>query len=197
MFDPGDNCSGRTGRSWVGEPTTATLTLPYLPQELILRIASLLEVRDLLALRMVGFNLDKLKPPKTYQLQTEPQIHIQPNSRQTPLEGLTSRPPATTTTGSEVPLPTWSFLPRTRESCVTLLRGRAPVAQVAWTRLDASRKRSPPPPGLFGRSMGHIHSGTGSTYHLGYPRESPKVMGDDVVRFPGRDLGRYSRRGPS
>ena len=105
MPDPGDNHNGPAGGSRVGGPTTATLTLPDLPQELILRIASLLEVRDLFGLRTVGFNLDRLKPSQTYQDQTELQVHLQPDSGQTPLEGLTSRPPTTTTTGSEVPSP--------------------------------------------------------------------------------------------
>ena len=105
MPDPGDNYNGPAGRSRVGGPTTATLTLPDLPRELIHRVASFLEVRDLLALRTVGFNLDRLKPPQAYQVQIEPQIHLQPDSGQTPLEGFTSRPPAAITTGSEVLFP--------------------------------------------------------------------------------------------
>ena len=105
MSDLGDNHHGLVGSARDGGPSTATLTLPDLPQELILRIASLLEVRDLLALRTVGFNLDKLKWSQTYQVQTEPQIHLQPDSGPAPLEGPISRPPATTTAGPEVPLP--------------------------------------------------------------------------------------------
>jgi hypothetical protein len=44
-------------RSQVDEATAITLKLPDLPPELILRIASFLEVRDLLALRRVRFTL--------------------------------------------------------------------------------------------------------------------------------------------
>jgi len=67
MSDRGDNYNGPAGSSQAGGLTTTT-TLPDLPQELIIRIASSLEVRDLLALRGVGFNLDKLKSPLTYQV---------------------------------------------------------------------------------------------------------------------------------
>ena len=81
MSDLGDSSNGPAERSRVGGPTTVTLTLPDLPQELILRIASLLEIRDLLVLRLVCFNLDKIKSPQTYQVQTELQIHLQPDSR--------------------------------------------------------------------------------------------------------------------
>ena len=64
MPDLGDSCDGATGRSRVvSGPTAATLTLPDLPQELILRIASLLDVGDLLALRRVRLSPEKLDPP--------------------------------------------------------------------------------------------------------------------------------------
>ena len=45
--------------------------------------------------------------------------------------------------------------------------------------------------------MGRIHSSEGSAHHMGYPREPPNAMGADVIPFPGRDFGGYSRRGPS
>jgi len=76
MSDPDNYNNGPAGRSQVGGATTATSTLLDLPQELILRLASLLEVKDLLALRMVGFNLDNPKPSHTHQVQTEPQIYL-------------------------------------------------------------------------------------------------------------------------
>jgi len=49
--------------SYVDEAAETTLTLSDLPSELILRIASLLEVGDLLALRRVRPKLEQLKFP--------------------------------------------------------------------------------------------------------------------------------------
>ena len=56
MSGPGDR-KELVGRPRVDEATVATLMLQDMPSELILRIASLLEVRDLLALRRVRFRL--------------------------------------------------------------------------------------------------------------------------------------------
>lgn len=63
MPDPEDNDLARHSR--VDVAIAATLTLSDLPPELILRIASFLEVRDLLALRSVRSNLGNLS---RYQL---------------------------------------------------------------------------------------------------------------------------------
>jgi len=58
MPDLGDSHDGLAGCSRVGSgPTMETLALPDLPPELILRIASLLEVGDLLAFRRVRLTL--------------------------------------------------------------------------------------------------------------------------------------------
>jgi len=59
-------------RSPVDEATTAGLALPDLPRELILRIASLLEIRDILALRRVRFTPGKPKPPASLPGPTRP-----------------------------------------------------------------------------------------------------------------------------
>ena len=60
MVDADDSHNQLARRSQVGEAVTTTLTLSDLPPELILRIASSLEVRDLLALRRVHFDLYEL-----------------------------------------------------------------------------------------------------------------------------------------
>ena len=62
MPDPEDSLNESAMFSRVGEATTGTLTLRDLPPELILRIASFLELRDLLALRKVCFEPDNLRP---------------------------------------------------------------------------------------------------------------------------------------
>ena len=62
MLDPEDSLNESATFSRVDEAITGTLTLQDLPPELILRIASLLELRDLLALRKVCFKPDELRP---------------------------------------------------------------------------------------------------------------------------------------
>ena len=57
MSDPIDSREALATRSQVDEAAATTLKLQDLPPELILRIASFLEVRDLLALRRVRFTL--------------------------------------------------------------------------------------------------------------------------------------------
>ena len=103
MSDPQDNYDILAGCSRVDEAATVTSTLLNLPSELILRIASLLEIGDLLAVRRVRFELDRLKPPQAYQAQTDPRVHIQHYSGQTPLERIVSWPPPTTITDFEIP----------------------------------------------------------------------------------------------
>ena len=78
MVDPDDSRNQLARRSRVSEATTATLVLQDLPPELILRIVSSLEVRDLLVLRRVRVGLYKLEPPRAHWTQPEPQIHVQP-----------------------------------------------------------------------------------------------------------------------
>jgi len=63
-------------RSRIGEATTTALTLPDLPRELTLRVASLLEVRDILALRRVRFKLENPKLPQAHRTQTDRQIPV-------------------------------------------------------------------------------------------------------------------------
>lgn len=63
MSNPEDSCEELVASLRVNEPTTTTLTLSELPPELILRVASQLEVGDLLALRRVRFKLEKSKSP--------------------------------------------------------------------------------------------------------------------------------------
>ena len=75
MFDPEGDLA-RYPR--LDEATTVTLALQDMPSELILRIASFLEVRDLLALRRVGSELVEPEPPRAYQVKSDPKIHIQP-----------------------------------------------------------------------------------------------------------------------
>ena len=67
MYDPEGGHKEPAGHPQVDEAIAAIITLPDLPPELILRIASLLEVRDLLALRRVRFRVYKLKQPQSYQ----------------------------------------------------------------------------------------------------------------------------------
>ena len=55
------NLEGSREELATSSPVDETTTLLDLPPELILRIASQLEVRDLLALRKVSFKLEKLK----------------------------------------------------------------------------------------------------------------------------------------
>ena len=66
MYDPEGGHKEPAGHLQVDKTVAAILTLPDLPPELILRIASLLKVGDLLALRRVRFRFYKLKPPRTY-----------------------------------------------------------------------------------------------------------------------------------
>ena len=63
MFDPQGSHKEMAASSYVDEAAKTTLTLSDLPPELILRIASLLEVGDLLALRRVCFRSNNLKSP--------------------------------------------------------------------------------------------------------------------------------------
>lgn len=69
----------------VDRTTTTVLTLSDLPPELILRIASLLEVEDLLALRRVCSGFDKLIGPDSLT-ELVPKIHPQGYPGQAPLE---------------------------------------------------------------------------------------------------------------
>ena len=78
MFNPDGSHNQLATRSWVDEVATTTLTPLDLPPELILRIASLLEVRDLLAFRGVRLmTIYESNPPQAYRPQTESQVHIQ------------------------------------------------------------------------------------------------------------------------
>ena len=72
MSDPEDSCNVLATCSRVDEVAIAILSLLDLPSELILRIASLLEIGDLLALRRVRSQRENLKPPQTHQAK---QIH--------------------------------------------------------------------------------------------------------------------------
>jgi len=63
MSDPQGSHKEPATSSCVDEATRTTLTLSDLPPELILCIASLLEVGDLLALRRVSFRSNNLKSP--------------------------------------------------------------------------------------------------------------------------------------
>ena len=76
--------------SRVEEETATALMLLDLPPELVLRITSLLEVRDLLALRIVRFKLDKPEPPQPYRAKTELQVHTYHYPGQASLESDTS-----------------------------------------------------------------------------------------------------------
>ena len=67
MSNPEGSLEELATSSRVGEATT----LLGLPPELILHIASQLEVRDLLALRKMRFELEKLKSPQAHQAKTE------------------------------------------------------------------------------------------------------------------------------
>ena len=66
MSDPEDSCNVLATCSRVDEVAIAILSLLDLPSELILRIASLLEIGDLLALRRVRFQRDKPEPPQIH-----------------------------------------------------------------------------------------------------------------------------------
>ena len=76
MSNPEDCHNVLASCSRVDEAAITTLSLLDLPSELILRIASLLEIGDLLALRRVRFQRDKPEPPQIHWAQADPQIYV-------------------------------------------------------------------------------------------------------------------------
>lgn len=75
MFDPDGDRKELAEHPGVDRAIAVTLTLQDIPPELILHIASLLKVRDLLALRGVRFRLYKLKQPRTDPNQSNRSIY--------------------------------------------------------------------------------------------------------------------------
>ena len=76
MSDPQGNHKELAASSYVDDPAKTRLTLSDLPPELILRIASLLEVEDLFASRTVCFKFKNLELSYAYGAKIEPKIHL-------------------------------------------------------------------------------------------------------------------------